>query len=492
MARKQKFGDKQQVKGAVLKRSRRRARRLIAANKLPKGVSPRGGTTGRETRALKRASEELKKRSGFNQGVSDRAAARAESIPTIPGLDYSDNRFTRPEARRIKRGWMRAGRPQPYNPLERLSGRSFADEMKAAEEYEFGDQRSALDREGRRLEQQEANTSTYYDDYRAALSRAVSGIRDAADSTAAAQQQQADAAAAQDRERQQARDAEDAAVAAKFGRPATPSQEGQRAVEARTYMANAEAARMRERGLERVAEAQRNEPLALLSKAQAVERENARQRENAEDKQSLEKRIGAFRTKYRSDVRDSERQWEAIKKEFKLKAGESKADRQLKKQELRVERLKSFNQLKQAMLYAGADRKMARAIIKQARIARDAKLISAKEYRRIAEINAAASDRRAQSNENVAKTNQSGDGAGRSLQPWERNRMDRAFMALRRAEDAGALKDSDRNGQMYTKFLRRMRKAGIEPQYARRAWEKYWKKRHAHNRQNDEAYQRGH
>jgi hypothetical protein len=487
MANKPKFGDKQKVKGPVLKRTQRRVRRLIGAKKMPKGVSPKGGLSGAEARAIKKAHAQLKNgqpKSGFNQGVSDRANQRAQAIPTIPGLDYSDDKFSRPEARRIKQSYVKHGRPQPYDPLAELSGRTFADEQKAAEQYEFGDERRALDREGQRLEQQEANTGTYYDDYRAALSRAVGGVRDAADSTAAAQQSAVDTAATQDSERTAQRDAEEAAVAAKFGRPATPSQAGQQAVEARKFMGQAEASRMRERGLERVAEAQLNEPQALLSKAQAIARENARQRKNAEDKQGLERRAGAFRTKYRADVRSGEREWEAIKKEFKLKSGESKVDQKLKKQELKVEKLKSFNQLKQAMLYAGADNKMAGAIVKQAQMARDAKIITAKEYRAIANINKSASDRRADANENVANTHAGSGGKAGTAKPqgWESDRVDRAYMALRRAEGAGALGDADRNGQMYTKFLRRMRKAGIEPRFARQAWERYWKKRKAASR----------
>lgn len=452
---KPKFKNKQKTKGKVLKRSRVRARRLIAANKMPKGVSPKGGISGREARALKEAAEKLK---------------RAYKSGRVPVAD----------------------RAHEYNPLEALEGRDFTQEMRAAEEYEFGGQRRELGEERRRLQQQEVNVGSYYDDYQKALASSVANIRSAADSTAAASQQRTDLAQQQDQARLTARDAEDAAVAAKFGRPATPSQEGQRAIEARGFMAQSENARIREQGLNRIAEAEQAVPQAALGKANAISRERARQAALGREERGLEKESGAFRTKYRADTRQSERDWwakkkeiAAIEKEFKLESEQDTASNKLKAKELKIERLKSFNQLKQAMLYAGADRKMANSIVKQAKIQRDAKIISAKQYRQIANINKAASDRRAGANENVANTYANdgggdggkdgkgggwGSGKGGKPAPWERDQFDRAYRSLTRST-------ANLNPGQKQLFIDAMRKHDIKTYIAARAWRIYWNRK---------------
>lgn len=474
MANKPKFKDKQKVKGKVLKRAQKRAVKLSAAGKVPSGVSAKDGITGKEARALREAIQSLKGGGGGGSTISERANARAESSTTIPGLNY-DGRYNRREARKIKQHWISEGRPAPYDPLKQVSGRNFADELKATLGYEFGDQERELRREGSRLEQNSANVGSYYDDYKNALTQSVGRIRADADSTAAATQQQVDRAQEQDKARLEAADAEAAATAAKFGRPATPSQEGQRALEARGFMAQSEQARMRERANAQVQQADLRIPNAVLAKAERLREEERRIAANRGDQQRLKQKEGEFATKYRADSREAERLWAATQKEFKLKAGESKADRKLKAQELRIENIKSYRQLKQAMLYAGAKSKMADALVKQAKKMADAKVISAKQYKEIARI---------QSHKTVDVNNSysgnggggSGDG-GRKLQPYEKTRVDRATAALAKFDRQGSLTDRDRNGKGYTAFVRRMRRYGIDAQYARIAWKRYWDKR---------------
>lgn len=419
----QKFGNKQKVKGAVLKRSRRRAQRLVAAGKMPRGVSPKGGITGREARALKRANARLK----GGQGPA-------------PGKG-----------------------PAPYDPLKQLTGKDFAAELKATQGYEFGDQERELQKEGSRLGQVYADRGSYYDDYKQALTESVGRIRQDSAASAAASQTQIDNQYAQQKSEQEARDAEDAAVATQFARPATPSQEGQRAVEARRFMAQSEAARQRSTSDARLAESDQRIPNSLLKKAEDLRNVERRQGANRGDQIRLAQKKGEFATKYRADVREGEREWAAIQKEFKLESGQNKADRKLKRMELGIEKLKSFNQLKQAMLYAGAKNHMARAIVAQAKKMADAKIISASQQKEIARIYANSPNKSGGGGSGSG----AGSGAGGSFQPWEKDKISNAVNILRK-------KGAKPQGR--ATWMKRMQNEGVPLRLARVAWNRYEKK----------------
>lgn len=437
---KPKFKDNEQVKGRVLKRSRRRVKALVGAGKMPRGVSPKHGISGKEARALKAAMLHLQ---------HGRGPAQPHRAPA-------------------------AG----YDPLAPLTGKDFKREERAAEGYEFGDQARELRKEGSRLEQNAANVGSYYDDYRNALTQSVGRIRNDADATAAATQTQVDRSKQQDQSRLEAADAEAAATAAKFGRPSTPSDEGQRALEARQFMGQSEQARMRERADAQVREADLRIPNSVLAKAERLREEERRVAANRGDQRRLTQKRGEFATKYRADTRASEREWAAVKKEFKLKDKDITLRNKASAADRKVEKIKSYNQLKQAILYAGAKTSMANALMRQAKTMADAKIISAGQYKEIARINAGASNRRAGAQEHVAETYAGGKGGAgtRTLQPYEKDRVDRATNALAKFHKQGSLTGTDRNGKGYTAFIRRMRSYGIQAQYARIAWKRYWDK----------------
>lgn len=316
------FGNRQEVKGGVRRRAAKRALALGDRTLERAGVDVnKGGTdiTGREARKIKQLWQQKR--------------------PDVPAT---------------KKGPKGPSAPVGYNPLTPLTGETFDQELAAGEKLEFGEQRRQLDSERRIAGQQITNTAGYYDEYRKAVQEA-SGKIDAANAQAQQTVQgRTDTAYQQDMAAQQGRDAEAAAEAQRFGRPAPQTTEGYRAVEGARAMGNLNAGTLAgQRASDQTYNARR-EATSVLAKAEALGSASRARRGVEEDARALESKVGAWRTDRRDKTRSTERQWAAVQKEFELDASGDKTQEN-------VARLYSNAKVKQAYLSALSMGKIAEA-----------------------------------------------------------------------------------------------------------------------------------
>src|SRR6266498_3741915 len=96
----------------------------------------------------------------------------------------------------------------PFNPLEPLAGKDFETEAKAAERLQYGDQDRALKSALGARAQTEANTASYYEDYRQALREGSANVQEANRQNISRQEERATGATDQENARLQARDAQ--------------------------------------------------------------------------------------------------------------------------------------------------------------------------------------------------------------------------------------------------------------------------------------------
>lgn len=408
-----KFADNQKTTGGV---KRRATKRLKRTGKI-RGVSQKGGLTGREVRAVKRAHEAL--RSG--------------------------------------------GGSQPFNPLAPLTGPTLKKELGAAEKLQFGDQERELGREGSRLQQQQANVGGYWDDYKAALDASLGRIRTENAAAVGASEARAESLQTKSTTEQQARDAEASAQSEQLGQGKVRTEEGYRAIAGARSQAEGDITRMRERTGATATRVDLQGANSKLGKLQALQREQGRQRENAEDKQDLQAKKGAFRTDYRSRAREGEREWAAIQQEFGLKERELDQDSKNNKADRSLKRLELVTQRAIAKMYSGAKRRSAEAQIEVARQQLEGKKISRRKYVEILNRyqGLPGSDGKGSSGGG------NGSGPGGSLLPWERDKISTAVQALRNTKATPA----DRKRALQT-----LQKRGIPLRLARIAWGRYLKK----------------
>lgn len=347
--RRPRYGDNQRVKGGVAKRTARRlaAVRLHDPGAL-KGVSPKGGYTGREARKAKRAASKLPKQPPHRK-------KRA-----LPG--------------------------SKFDPLEPLTGETFAKELQAREHLKF----DPLEREQHQAEanqaQTAANTSTYYDDWRQALREATARINETNRQNVETTQARTDASYAEDKAAVAARDAAASEQAAKLGRGPVHSEEGARAVEAQRSQQNQRVAGLREQASADTSLMEKRGATAVLAKAQELAKESNRARRLREDRKQLEESRGDFRLDERAKARESERQWAAIEQEFKLNkrkvdidAKQGRADRALERQKINAQKIV-------ARIYASADKAGARAQVRVAQLQLKKGKISKHQYNTIRNI----------------------------------------------------------------------------------------------------------
>jgi hypothetical protein len=412
---KPQFGNKQKVTGGALKRARRRlaAVRLDNPRALP-NVSPKGGYTGREARKLKRA---------------------AGALPKSP------------------RG---AKGPAPFNPLAPVTGKTFDEELAAKVGLQFGSQDRELARNIANQDQTTANTGSYYDDYRQALRESTARINETNRVAAETSEARVDNAYGQDKAAVAARDAQASEAAAKLGRPAMQSQEGSQAVEAARSQGNQSAARVRGQGAADTALMEKRQANSVLAKSEALARENARRRRLGEDAVELAQKKGDFKVAERDKTRQSEREWAAIQKEFKLERRGQDLDAGATRQQQKTERMKANAQKTIARLYSSANKASARAQIRVARLQLKKGEIDQHQFNTITNIYKGLPG--------GGGSGSNGSGKGGQLLPWERDKVSNAVNIL------------DRNNakpQGKSAWIARMQKEGVPLRLARVAWKRY-------------------
>lgn len=486
-----KFGNKQQVKGGALKRARARAARLAAAGKLPAGVNvTRGGTTGREARKLKKANREYQtrqKRGGNvpeDSGLAKRAKDRYNSIATIPGVNLDDG-TTRKEARQIKKGWRKAGKPTPFDPLAPQTGRTFADETEANVRLKYGDEEKELSRETASAEEGTRRTANYYDDYKRALQVAADSNRARYNEAIGESEQHKTDAFNQDAAAAQARDQADSAQSELLGRgPGTPNATADQALRARRASGDTQITGLRSRAAASGTRANDRTANSVLAKAEAMGRRDARERNLAKDKLDLEKEKGDFRVSERSRVRSEEREWAAVQKEFKLDKRKQDLDAGNDRASQRTERMKANAQKIIARLYSSADRASARAQVRVAKLQLEKGKISKHQYRTIV-------------NEYHGLPGGAGGGGGGGGgkngvakagidQDWEKDSFHDAVQTLSESKrgKAGTLERD--------KAIQSLIDSGVKPRIAKAAWNRYHRRHYGSQKQNDRNMRRGH
>jgi hypothetical protein len=423
---KPRYKANQKVKGGVAKRTARRlaAVRLENPGAL-KGVSAKGGYTGREARKTKRAANALPK----------------------------------PKPRKPTAA--------PFDPLKPVTGKTFESELKAKERLEFSD----VDREQRQAEanqaQTQANTGTYWDDYRQALREAKANVAERGRQAVDEQNQRVDTAYAEDRNAVAQRDQAATEAAAKLGRGPVQSVEGGQAVEAARSQGNQNAARTQRKMNSDTDLFEKKEATSLLGKAQELAKENARARRLGEDAKQIAQKKGDFRVGQRDQTRKSEREWAAIQKEFKLEkrgqdidAKNTRADRKLEQQKVNAQKIV-------ARIYANADKAGARAQIRVAELQLKKGKITKNQMKTIRNIYEGLPGGGTAANPNAGtKGPKSGAGqwGGPVDTPVERQKADQMFADLRSRKPPASARSKIINGAV---------RNGVPRAAAVKAWRKY-------------------
>lgn len=392
------------------------------------------------------------------------ARLRLSDPAALPNIK-ADNKYTPREAREV-RGAVRAAKraeraktkqqaAPKYNPLAPLTGPALKQEMKAAERLEFGDRAEELRRRTASQQQTTANTGSYYDDYRAALSAATQRVNAANAEAVGATQHRVDNAFQQDSAAVKARDAAASEQAAKLGRGPVQSEEGARAVEAQRSQGEQSLARLRGAAAADTRFMEFRGANAALGKAQALDREHARERELGRESRQLEKEKGAFRVDFRRQSRDDERKWAAIQQEFGLDKQRLKLDKRRQRADERQAAQSSNAQKIVARIYAAADKAQARAQVRVAQLQLQKGKIDQSQFRTIKNIY-----------EGLPGGAKGGKG-DKKLQTWERDKVTNAVRIL---DKNGAKPDQEK------KWLAAMQDEGMPLRLARIAWRNYAKR----------------
>jgi hypothetical protein len=404
--------------------------------------------------------------------------------------------FTVAEANRIKKRYRATQRrphapatpaAPPFDPLAPVTPQGAQQEVNAAADLQFRPQERAVRQEIANQAQDTANTGSYYDDYKKALAEATGRISAVNKATADEMQTRTNAVADLASAQSAQSDANLQRQADLLGRGQVSTPEGQQSsVDIRSQGTQA-ANRQRVQGAADTGLMEKRGATAVLAKAQALSRENARMRGMLEKKGQIAADKGTFKVAERGKVRESERSWAAIQKEFKLKSAAqkaatkgSKADRKLERQKLRTQQIV-------AGIYAAADKAGAQAQVKVAKINLQKGRISQRQYREITNIYKGlpakgTSPAAKGTTGGAAKPGAAqGSGAGGTLAPWERDRINSSRDAL---FDAHA-QPSDRR-----KAIDQLVRQGVPRRLALVAWNEYIKAE-AKRQRNAEARAHG-
>ena len=147
-----RYGDKEQVKGGVKRRARKRAKALGREDVL------KGGVTGGEARDLRGDYQRSRPKP---DGVESRARERLGEIGPVGGVNPRDG-ISRPEARKVRRAWQTERR---FDPMRPRSGRDILSEADALVELEYGPRQRELEREGRNAAGRTNVMASWFDQY---------------------------------------------------------------------------------------------------------------------------------------------------------------------------------------------------------------------------------------------------------------------------------------------------------------------------------------
>jgi len=305
-----RYKDNEKVKGGVLRRSRRRARKLGREDVL------KGGVTGAEARSLRSDSNQAPNTGNVGGGVGRRARARLEQIGPVGGVNAKDG-ITRPEARKVRRAYMTE---QRFNPLQPRNGRQLVKEAQALTDREFDPQRQELAHE-RQLESGRTQVmAAWFQQYQDAVAKMARETQIANQAYQAGAYQTAQTAFGADTQalgqrQQQAGPGADQGVYA----------QAQQAAAGRLAQGNAYGNAIGQIGQAQGGLMAGRAAGAAQQRTETLADAQARERRIGELAQELEGRAGAAMTENIGKLKDSERQYALERQTFGLKVEEARA-----------------------------------------------------------------------------------------------------------------------------------------------------------------------
>jgi len=345
-------------------------------------------------------------------------------------------------------------RANAYDPLKPLVGKDMQQELDAAEKLEFGESDRVLGEAFKSQKEHEGVVGSAYDQYRQALTDATGRINAANAAAAQGTQTAVDTAYTQDKAAQDERDKAQAAKMSALGLEAAKQDEGARAVEAGRTQGNLRAGDIREQGTADTTFMEGRGTTAVQAKAEALRREGRKREELEGKKRTLASEKGAFRVSHRGKLREGEREWAAIAKEFDLKekgiAQKGAGDKASARAQVLV-----------AKLYADANKAKARATIRVAKLQLEKGKIDQKQYRKIVNIYKGLPEKG-----KAPEAKKPDKGGTPKLQTWETDKVDKAINSLNKDLPTAAQK---------AKYIKRMVDGGMPVRLARIAWARYRK-----------------
>lgn len=396
---------------------------------------------GRKQRAQKRARRKLAK---------IRLAAPNELTNVKPGRHGN---FSFKERQAIRDAYANLGKSQLSgskhkthinNPLLPLSGKSFKKEVNAEAKLQYGPQFNELKQDLKDQDTHTALVGSAYDAYTAALGKALANINAADTAAVNASDTRTDTAYKQDT-------------------GAAQTDEGKKAADALRALSNSNTAALRGQAAGDTALLNQENANSLLSKAEALRRENDNRQKIIDERKALKKERGAFKTSTREKLRQDERTYALGRKEFGLKTRQEKFNEKQAKQSAADKRKGDNAQVLIAKLYANADKAKAKATIRVAKLQLKKGKIDQNQYRKIVNVYHGLPAKGGSSNN------------GSRFNKDERTKISQAVIQLQDKRAA----PGDR-----AKAVDAMIRGGLSRAAANAAWRRYVKRNHLNNGKN--------
>lgn len=398
--------------------------------------------------------------------------------PTAHGNFHTADRYAilhAIQALKAKQAAAKAAKPKPakpFDPLAPLSGKSFEKEVAARTKLEFSPEeaklRDAVVAENNRV----PVVSNAFDQYHQALLDARDRGKAASDAYVTQSQDAVNAAYTQDKAAQEARDKAAAAKAALIGQTgaATPSQGAERAEGARSQGNQAVVNERTAAGADNTMMEGRA-ATSLQAKATALQHEDDTKASLDRAAKELAGRKGAYAAAQRNDLSQTERTYALARKEFGLKAADTKSVIASRKAATKAAKQSTNAQVIVAKIYAASNKAQARAQVRVAKLQLDKGKIDQKQYRKIVNVYKGLPKKGTspQAKPAAPKNPAGGSGAGGSLAPWEVDARDRAFTGFGKNQYT-----RDDHARAIVKAVQ----AGIPKRLAEAAWKRYVKTLH--------------
>lgn len=321
-----RYGNKQKVKGGVLKRSRRRAKALGREGVLE------GGVTGAEARQLREYSRNRGGSSGGARGgVKSRALDRIDYLSEhggVPGGVSKKGGISRREARKVRSAYLREKRNDPLAPR---GGRALLREAEALTQTEFGPQEAEVGRQ-RTQEQGRQNVlygpGGWFERYQQQVAQAAQQQATADQAFQAGQNHAAEQAYQTFQAQQAAEVAKQAETAAKGGTSVDPAiaAQAQQAALGRQNMAQNAAARLAQQGSANSAYMNSLSVGAGQQRMEGVTESNARIAKIDSIAAELARARGSYKTAAMGELKDKERTYDLNRQAFGLDVAQAAED----------------------------------------------------------------------------------------------------------------------------------------------------------------------